>query len=92
MNDIIRITKHANGVVITPIDNDRSTNEDALASILVTFKPLDDFDRKHKSDYHHPVHHILDALKPLLLEMDAQFVKENTPAAEPNNETTKEEN
>lgn len=83
MIEMIKITKHKNGVGIIPVDHERSQIEDAREAVLVTFKPIDDWDRKNgSSGFYHPVHHILDALKPILLEMDAAYVAENTPKAD----------
>ena len=83
MIEMIKITKHKNGVGIIAVDHGRSQIEDAREAVLVTFKPLDDWDRKHASEFHHPVHHILEAIKPMLLEMDEAYVAENTPEVPP---------
>jgi hypothetical protein len=92
MIEMIKITKHKNGVGIIPVDHERSQIEDAREAVLVTFKPIDDWDRKNgSSGFYHPVHHILDALKPILLEMDEAYVAANTPPApDPDVELTEE--
>ena len=73
----IQIVRNKNGVSIAANPHGESTVQAGEATVI-QFKPFDD-DMARNNSFSHPVGHILKEIAPMLREMDAVYVEENTP-------------